>query len=85
MIFKKKLNSRNFFFHFVLFHLMFPCYYCSIGLAKQSEHSGPRPDTSSLVCFLFKSVETVSFQFYKKVRKCLPWAVFFPKKNIIFS
>ena len=34
-------------------HLIFPRYYCSIDLKRQSEHSGPRLDTSSLVFFLF--------------------------------
>ena len=37
----------------ILFDLKFPCYYCSIDLKKQSEHSGLRPDTSSFV-FLSK-------------------------------
>ena len=36
---------------FILFHLIFSCYYCSINLKRQSEHSGLRPDTSSFVCF----------------------------------
>ena len=29
------------------------CGYCSINLKRQSEHSGLRPDTSSLVLFFF--------------------------------
>ena len=33
--------------------LTFSCYYCFIGLKSQSEHSGLRPDTSSLVYFKF--------------------------------
>ena len=42
---------------FVVTHLIF-CYYCSINIKRRSEHSGLRPDTSSLVCiFLFSSVE----------------------------
>ena len=39
---------------FILFlHLIFKCYYCSINLKRQSEHSGLCPDTSSLVLFHF--------------------------------
>ena len=35
---------------FILFHLIFLCFYCcSINVKRQSEHSGLRPDTSSLV------------------------------------
>ena len=34
---------------FLFLHLNFSCYYCSIDLKRQSEHSGLRPDTSSLV------------------------------------
>ena len=32
--------------------IKFSCYYCSIDLKRQSEHSKFRPDTSSLVFFL---------------------------------
>ena len=40
-------------FTFILFHLIFLCYYCcSKNLKRQSELSGLRPDTSSLVFFL---------------------------------
>ena len=38
-----------FFFHFIFFIFIFTCYYCSINLKRQSEHSGLRPDTSNLV------------------------------------
>ena len=34
---------------FYFLHLVFPSYYCSIDLKRQSELSGLRPDTSSLV------------------------------------
>ena len=44
-----QILGKLFFFHFVQFHLIFPCYYCSIDVKSQSEHPGPRPDTSSLV------------------------------------
>ena len=37
--------------YFILFTLNFLCYYCSIDLKRQSELSGPRPDTSSPVFF----------------------------------
>ena len=46
-------NFRKKNFHFILFHLIFLCYYCcSINPKRQSEHSGLRPDTSSLVSVL---------------------------------
>ena len=41
---KNKLN-------FIVLHLIVSCYYCFIDLKRQSEHSGLRPDTSSLVQF----------------------------------
>ena len=54
MIFIKKLQileDKN--FHFVLLHLTFWCYYCPINLERQSEHSGLRPNTSSLVNYAY--------------------------------
>ena len=36
-------------FIFFILYLIFLCYYCSIKFKRQSEHSGLRPDTSSLV------------------------------------
>ena len=51
MIFIEKfqiLEKKSFFF--ILFHLIFSSYYCSINLKRQSENSVLRPDTSSLVC-----------------------------------
>ena len=48
---KKNFKFKNFFFHFILLHLNFLCYCCSINLKSQSEHSGLCPDTSSLVVF----------------------------------
>ena len=51
MIFIKKFQILEiFFFYFILFDLIFLCYYCcSINLKSQSEHSGLGPNTSSLV------------------------------------
>ena len=46
----------------ILLHVNFLCYYCSIVLKRQSEHSGFRIDTSSLFHFIFH------FQ-----RNCLPF------------
>ena len=40
-LFRKKI------FNSTLLHLNFPCYYCSIDLKRQPEHSGHRPDTIS--------------------------------------
>ena len=43
------------------FHLIFLCFYCcSINLKRQSEHSGLRPDTSSLVLLASKIVNSNS-------------------------
>ena len=47
--FVKKIQILEFFFSFYFITLTFLCYYCSINLKRQSEHSGLRPDTSSLV------------------------------------
>ena len=47
MIFIKKSQILEKNFHFILFHLIFICYYCSINLKRQSEHSGLCPDASS--------------------------------------
>ena len=49
MIFTKKKTFS------VFLRLIFLCYYCSIDLKMQSEHSGLRPDTSSLVPLYFWS------------------------------
>ena len=49
MIFKKNSNFGKKNFHFILLHFIFIGYYCSLNIKKQSEHSGLRPDTSSLV------------------------------------
>ena len=54
MIFIEKFSNFRKTFHFVLFHLIFPCYYCSINVKRQSELSGLSPDTSSLVQFELK-------------------------------
>ena len=52
MIFPKKKIPVFFLF---FSHLPFLCYYCSIDLKMQSEHSGLHPDTSSLVPLYFWS------------------------------
>ena len=50
MIFLKNFKSfRKQNVHFVFIHLIFKCYFCSMNLKRQSEHSGLRPDASSLV------------------------------------
>ena len=49
-IFSQKISQfLEFFLNFTSLYLNFPCYYCSIYLKRQLEHSGLRPDTSSLV------------------------------------
>ena len=61
MIFIKKFQilEKEIFilFYFVYF---FKCYYCSINQKRQSEHSGFRPDTSSLVRIHFSKVTDVN-------------------------
>ena len=44
-MFSQKISK----FNLILLHLNFSCFYCSIDLKRQSEHSALRPDTSSLV------------------------------------
>ena len=48
---QKKVSNVLFiyFFHFILLHLIFSCYYCTIVPKRQSEHSGLYLDTTSLV------------------------------------
>ena len=46
---KRKELLIDIFFRFLLLHLIFSCYYCSIDLKTLSKHSGRRPGTSSLV------------------------------------
>ena len=41
-----------------LLHLIFSCYYCSVELRRQLEHSELHPDTSNLVIFYLHEVET---------------------------
>ena len=49
-------------FNFILLHLNFSCYCCSIDLKRQSEHSGLPPDTSSFVLVLkIISLDTVEY------------------------
>ena len=47
MSFTKNLKLKK--NHFYLSHSIFSCYYCSIYLKRQSEHSGSCLDTNSLV------------------------------------
>ena len=47
-----KLSGKK--INFFLLNLNFPCYSYSIDLKRQSEHSGLRPDTSSLVFYKVK-------------------------------
>ena len=52
VIFTKNLNfflKKVFFILSSFLHSIFSCYYCSINLKRQSEHSGLCLDTSSLV------------------------------------
>ena len=44
-------RKKKFFILFYLIFLSCLCYYCSINVKRQSELSGLRPDTSSLVYF----------------------------------
>ena len=55
MIFIKISNFRKKNYSFSFIHLIFYCYYCSINPKRPSEHSGFRPDTSSLVLVSFKN------------------------------
>ena len=61
---------------FVLFHWFFKCFYCSINLKRQSEHSGLRFDTSSLVVIV--SDENLSI-----IKKCWlqRWIMFNTRAN----
>ena len=60
MIFIKKFSNFRKKNYFILFHLIFLGYYCcSINLKRQSEQSGLRPDTSSIVQ-AFNLLESVS-------------------------
>ena len=52
MFLQKISNFLETIFNVILLHLNFPCYYCSTDFKRQSEHSGLRPDTSSLVVFV---------------------------------
>ena len=53
MIFTKYSSLKKFFLFCFIFFFSF--YYCSTDLKRQSEPSGLRPDTSSLVSFVFDS------------------------------
>ena len=54
MIFAKNLKLKKNSFYFSYIQFFFSYYCCSIDLKRQSEHSGLRPDTSSLVSFVWK-------------------------------
>ena len=69
MIFIKNFNfwKKKISFYFILFYfLCCLCYYCSINVKKQSEFSGLRPDTSSLVLFVHNCIKLklINFFFY---------------------
>ena len=51
-----EIFGESFFFILFNYFLFFKCYYSSVNLKRQSEHSGLCPDTSSLVsvCFTLK-------------------------------
>ena len=69
-------------FQFIFISFNFLCYYCcSINLKRQSEHSGLRPDTSSLVVLTFDTKKIVP-TFDTKVTEylCSGW-VFFLQTN----
>ena len=62
MIFFKKFQilEKKFSFYFISFNFL--CFYCcSINLKRQSEHSGLRPDTSSLVLFAYSLFLCMTF------------------------
>ena len=50
MLFTKSLKLKKNLF--ISLRLIFSCYYCSIDLKKQLEHSGLCPDKSNLVVLL---------------------------------
>ena len=57
MIFTKKILKLE----KSLFYIFFSCYYCSIDLKRQSEHSGLLPDTEqSNLCWGTKQTSDVS-------------------------
>ena len=58
------LEKKIFFFILFYFLEFLKCYYCSINLKRQSEHSGLRPDTSSLVAI---STEWLAEHFFDEV------------------
>ena len=56
---KNQILQKKILFCFITF--IFFCYYCSINLIRQSEHSGLRPDTSNLVYNLSFFVKYLNF------------------------
>ena len=58
--FIKKFQILEIFFFIFFYYIFFLCYYCSINLKRQSEHSGLCPDTSSLV-FFFDLLSFIDF------------------------
>ena len=53
-------SGFTFYFSFYFITFNFFCYYCSIKLKRQSEHSGLCPDTSRAVLFIFRIKRTIS-------------------------
>ena len=60
-----KFSKKKHSFYFISFHLIFFKYRCSINFERQSEHSGLRPDTSSLLglYLLRKKFRGIEFSF----------------------
>ena len=51
---RKNFKLKKKFIFFIIFNLLMffiLCYYCSINLTRQSEHSGLCPDTSIVVLY----------------------------------
>ena len=53
--FRKNLKLKKYIYFFTF---IFSYFYCFIDLKSQSEHSGPRPDTSSFV-LIYSSLSKV--------------------------
>ena len=63
--------------HFILLQIVFLGYYCSINLKRQPEHSGLRPDTSSLVV---PTLDTKVTEYF-----CSGWVLFYSDKFRLFN
>ena len=62
----RKSQILIFFFHFFYYIKFFQVIFCSIDFKKQSEHSGLRPGTSSLVYYLL----LIRYALYRKRSSC---------------